>query len=600
MDSNAVRSQVFLGRFSPSPLLEDSTFSFQRSAFNEYLRNLLKYLMFGRILIATSFLVTSAVMLYSGSPNPIFLEITYYSAVALAYSVLFGLVFQGVEDMEFFGFGQILADIFLVGVITARTGGVESLFTVAFLAIIIVGGALFETAGSYFVVLSCVTMFTIVTLLQLHGYAWLILSLPMAHNVLFSGYLTNISGFLGVVVLVNFISSQVRRSWIQIGIERSQLDQLRSLHEDVVVSIPSGIITTDSRLGITFFNQATESILRVSIEDMKGAFLDQVFGKELRNLAEQVVHDETIQVEHHQTWIKTKGEEHVYVDVTISKLFHEGTLAGLLIIVQDKTELKRMEGHIQAQTQLAAVGQMAAGIAHEIRNPLGAIHGSMQMLAKDLELKDYQKDLLDIVSRETRRLDNLVEEFLQFARPAKLLLSEVDLPKLLSEVKTLLTHKLTTDGKSIGIVTLLHNPQLKFPADEDRLRQVFWNLALNACQAMGNAGTLTIATSIASAVPTSTLGEELEVGLLGPPGASILRISFTDTGPGIPRQEFARIFQPFHSKKSGGLGLGLAMCRKIVETHGGKIDVYSTEGHGATFNVYLPLSGPPKEALLEK
>ena len=225
---------------------------------------------------------------------------------------------------------------------------------------------------------------------------------------------------------------------------------------------------------------------------------------------------------------------------------------------------------------LASLGEMSAGMAHEIRNPLGALAGAMQMLRKDLHADDTNQRLMDIAVREATRLDTIITEFLQYARPPALNLAEYDLNKVLAETLDLVHH----EARSRTDITLTAVPcpgSLPAQVDQDQMKQAFWNLAVNAFDAMPKGGQLTIATECRK---VDVAGRKAEV----------VEISFQDTGEGIPKSNLDKIFLPFFTTKKRGSGLGLAAVHRIIDLHGGWIKVDSQEGDGTRFGVCLPRS----------
>ncbi len=225
---------------------------------------------------------------------------------------------------------------------------------------------------------------------------------------------------------------------------------------------------------------------------------------------------------------------------------------------------------------LANLGEMSAGMAHEIRNPLGALAGAMQMLRQDVGPDETSQRLMDIAIREAKRLDNIISEFLQYARPPALNLVEHDLNKVLADTLDLIQHE-ARSRKGISIVTKLSAEPLPAQVDHDQLKQVFWNLATNAFEAMSDGGILTITTGL----------RRVEVGGCR---TDVIEMGFQDSGEGIPKHNFDKIFLPFFTTKKEGSGLGLAQVHRIVELHGGWVKVESEVRAGARFVVCLPQS----------
>jgi signal transduction histidine kinase len=239
---------------------------------------------------------------------------------------------------------------------------------------------------------------------------------------------------------------------------------------------------------------------------------------------------------------------------------------GYVYVLDDLTEIRRLEREVRMQDRLAAVGRLAAGIAHEIRNPLTSIAGSVQMLEEIASLTAEQKTLVQIVTRESERLNNIITDFLAYSRGKQYKFEKSDLLPLLDDTLTLLTNRLLAEEKNIRVVRQVTVSSAPAMADGDKMKQVFWNFCENAVRAMKAGGTLTVS--------VDADGEDWQV-------------SFADTGPGMSPQQTEKIFEPFQSQFEGGTGLGLAIVYQIVQAHDGKVWARSREGQGTTFVLRL-------------
>jgi two-component system sensor histidine kinase PilS (NtrC family) len=237
-----------------------------------------------------------------------------------------------------------------------------------------------------------------------------------------------------------------------------------------------------------------------------------------------------------------------------------------VITFQDLTQIRALEETSRRQDRLAAIGRMAASIAHEIRNPLAAMRGSIQMLRADMQGDSSETELMEIILRESDRLNRIISDFLSYARPRSIIQSKIDVGELLRQTFTLLRHSSEVNERQILNEGVPARPIL-INADSEQLRQVFWNLARNALQAMPSGGVL-------------------QAGLQKNSNDRLL-ITFSDTGRGMSPEQVEHLFEPF-SSTTGGTGLGLSIVYQIIRDHGGTINVRSREGQGTTITIELP------------
>jgi two-component system sensor histidine kinase PilS (NtrC family) len=244
-----------------------------------------------------------------------------------------------------------------------------------------------------------------------------------------------------------------------------------------------------------------------------------------------------------------------------------------LFAFQDVTDIKKLERDARLRQRLAAVGEMAAGIAHEIRNPLASMSGSIQILRHELPLTEEQAQLMDIVLRESERLNDTIRSFLAYARPQRFSIARLDVRRVLNDAALLLRNSSEVlEGHLIEV--RVPTTEVVFEGDENQIRQIVWNLATNGLRAMRNGGRL-------------TLGAQVEGGDDSSQESVVLDVA--DEGVGIPADELDAIFQPFRGTFSKGTGLGLAIVHRIVSDYGGEIHVSSTPGLGTTVSVRLPV-----------
>jgi two-component system sensor histidine kinase PilS (NtrC family) len=248
---------------------------------------------------------------------------------------------------------------------------------------------------------------------------------------------------------------------------------------------------------------------------------------------------------------------------------------GAICSFQDLTDIKRMEEQVRQADRLAAIGRLAAGLAHEIRNPIGSIRGSVEVLRGSLDPQGDDRRLMDIVLRESDRLDAIIRDFLQFSRPPHLVRVPTDLPAMLDEILLMLSNQGGVQGADAPRVQIrcdVAEPMAKAHVDPAQMRQALWNLCLNAVEAMPQGGELRMG--------VRTVTSES--------GRALMEITVEDTGVGITAAELTQVFEPFFTTKPQGTGLGLAIAARIVEQHGGRIAVETVPWQGTTFTIVLP------------
>jgi two-component system sensor histidine kinase PilS (NtrC family) len=389
-------------------------------------------------------------------------------------------------------------------------------------------------------------------------------------NVLQAMGLADVS-FLAVGLLAAKLAERRLHSDVQLEAATRSLADLRALHERIVESIRSGLITTDLQGRIYTFNAAAEEITGYRAEDVRGRHASMFFGDMKRQIADSMAAAADSKVSpRFETDCLTESGFMLRLGFSIAPLFAEsGETSGLVITFQDLTDVRVMEETARRQDRLAAVGRLAASIAHEIRNPLAAMRGSIQMLRSEMDGNSDQAQLMEIILRESDRLNKIVADYLNYARPRPAELKEVDVCTLIRETLKLLRNSPElTDGH--GLKEDLPNESLMIKGDAEQLKQVCWNVARNALNAMPDGGEFRI-----SAQRTD---------------AKRVQIRFKDSGHGMTPQQVERLFEPFTST-TGGTGLGLSIVYQIIRDHSGTINVRSRQNEGTTITVELPGTG---------
>ena len=333
-------------------------------------------------------------------------------------------------------------------------------------------------------------------------------------------------------------------------------DVVETYSEYILQSVPSGVISLDRDLIITKVNAAAERILGLKAQDAIGKWYGEIFREPLRGILEGKT-----SVQRGETHYTSHSGKEVHIGITVTPLLNEARdPIGQLMVFTDLTELKALEAQAELRDRLSSLGEMAAGMAHELRNPMAVIAGYTKMLSKKVDPSLLH--VVDSVVAEVAVMDRIITDFLSFARPTELNVSSVDLDRLIRKCVT----GIAGDRKDIGV---RFNSQAipPVPGDEILLRQAFTNLIQNAVDSMPQGGEL-------------GFGFALE--------GNVLEITVSDSGHGIPEQIHDKIFLPFYTTKDRGTGLGLAIVHKIVVSHRGSITVQSSE-RGTTFRIRLPL-----------
>ena len=491
---------------------------------------------------------------------------------ALCASLLYALVLRFTRLSLGLQAGvQFCADILLVSWLVAVGGDLHSAFAALYIVVISIASIFLGVRGALVSAVGCAVGYTGVMLGIGFGWFGRGAGAAAASTKIIVGTtgLYDVA-FLVVGLLAAQLAVRQSRSDVQLIEATHALTNLRALHERIVESIRSGVVTTDLAGRIYTSNAAAEEITGYTADSVRGRDASILFGPLAGRIEESLrAAGAGWPAPRYESDCLSPDGLRVRLGYTISPLAGEGggRASGLVITFQDLTHVRALEETSRRQDRLAAVGRVAAGIAHEIRNPLAAMRGAIQVLRPEVDGDPAQAELMEIILRESDRLNRIITDFLTYARPRRGELTEIDLREPLRETFTLLRHSPETRADH-EIEEAYSDEPLYALADGAALRQVFWNLARNALSAMPAGGRLRV---------------ELQRGA---PGR--LRVAFADTGRGMSPEQVERLFEPFSSSTTGGTGLGLSIVYQIIRDHGGTINVRSREGHGTTIIVELP------------
>jgi two-component system, NtrC family, nitrogen regulation sensor histidine kinase GlnL len=357
-------------------------------------------------------------------------------------------------------------------------------------------------------------------------------------------------------------------------------EYLQEFYANVIDSVGDGVIVLDQEGRVTLLNPAAEELAGTSSRLSLGVPFTQLFKDDTALLEMAVKTAATgMTVSDHENIVLKRGGRLVPVSVTTSPLLlADGERAGTIIILRDLTNVRELEEAVRQADRLSTLGTLAAGLAHEIKNPLGGIKGAAQLLEMELSQDHELRECTRVVLKEVQRVNRIVEELLELASPRKLELSPVNLHKVLGDI--ILLQKRSTDGKEISFHQQFDPSIPPILADEGLITQLLLNLIKNAVEAVGDNGLIRVTSRVVAEYSMTQKGERR---------SRMVAVEVHDDGPGIAREQLEQLFTPFYTTKSKGTGLGLAICQKIVAEHRGMIKVESEKGKGTTFTVMLPL-----------
>jgi len=540
------------------------------------LRRRLLWLIGGRAAVVT-LLLGSAILIQIQAPGSLPID-PFFFLIGLTYAltVVYVLLLRHAEQHRWLVDVQLVCDAIIVSALVYLTGGVSSYFTSLYTLPIIAASTIqSQRTGMLVGVLSSV-IYAGLAAAQYFGTPALPVvvgadSRPQERVALFIVGL-NIFGFLAVAALSGWLAERLRRTGAALEQTSNQLEDLQAFSEHVISSLTGGLATTDIEGRILSFNKAAEGIIGV-----KSAQAVDRHASEILQLPQEFAgvfgaQEGRPRLPRVEYVFTHSGGREIELGISTAILRTPRGEVGFVFTFQDVTAARRHEREARIQQRLAAVGEMAAGIAHEIRNPLASMSGSLQILRQELPLSEEQSQLMDIVLRESDRLNETIRSFLAYARPQRNALTRIDVRQVVTDAATLLqnsaelleTHAIRCDVPADAVWCF---------ADEAQIRQIVWNLATNGLRAMTDGGTLTMSARYAPHEPDSP---------------DMVTLAVTDEGIGIDADELDGILQPFRGGFARGTGLGLSIVHRIVSDYGGQLQMSSARGKGTTVTVRLP------------
>lgn len=538
------------------------------------LRSRLSRLIAVRVAVSTV-LLGSAILIQLNRPGAFPID-PFFFLIGLTYalSVVYFATLRFVNRHPWLADAHLGADALLVSGFIGLTGGIVSYFSsLYFLPIIAASTIRFRRGALQVATLSALLYLALVLVQYLDTFPYWLggrsIELPSWQFAQYT-FAINVFGFLAVALLSGSLAERLRSADARLVDASIEIKDLRAFNDYVIDGLLSGLVTTDAERRVMTFNRAAATITGIPVEQAIGQDAAEVLQlpASVRTQLATLVQTRSLRVDMEY---RTGEARLLDIGLMVTMIAFPNGRSGYLITFQDVTDLKRLERNARLQQRLAAVGEMAAGIAHEIRNPLAAMSGSIQVLRQELPLSQEQGQLMDIVLRESARLNDTIRSFLAYARPVKFAVARLDLGKVVQDTALLLRN--SSEARDIHTVDVQVPPQpVWYEADENQIRQIVWNIASNGLRAMPEGGRLLLS------VETDVAGAQEEVVL-----------SVQDAGRGIPAEELDSIFQPFRSSFERGTGLGLAIVHRIVSDYGGVIQVSSTVGVGTAVHVRLPV-----------
>ncbi|OEU64565.1 MAG: hypothetical protein BBJ57_08445 [Desulfobacterales bacterium PC51MH44] len=529
----------------------------------------LRWLMFFRIVIVTLLLGITIFIWIKATELSLQAAFTpVYFIIALTYLFSFAYLFISkiIKNIRLNIYIQSLSDLSLITGLVYVTGGIESIYSVCYPLVIIYSVLFLAGRGGLISASICSIFYGLLLDLEYYGLIQPVYSLGYDYNssagYVFSRIFIHIISFYIIALLTSFAVKQEKTARDLLAEKESAFDQLDLLHRSIIESVDTGILTVDLNGNIKSFNRGAEEII--------GFLRSEIINKKISDalpLLSKMLNKEGQWKQGGRFEATGSGK---ILGCSVSPLVDGNReKIGNILIFQDLTLIKKMERQIEKNKKLAFVGEMAAGLAHEIRNPLASISGPIQMLSKDIRQDETNRKLMQIILRGKDRLDGFVKDFLLLSRPKQSERNDINIKVIIDD---LLESLRFSSGwcEDIEVIKNLCD-QTSLYGNKAEIRQVILNLVLNAAQAMPEGGSLKIET------------RQVFIDKKG-----YLEIRISDTGCGIEEKNQDSVFEPFYTTKENGTGLGLAIVNRIVENHMGKIRIKSKPGKGTDCIVLLP------------
>ncbi len=537
-----------------------------------------RWLILFRLLVVTFILLLSVGVqyhetrsLWHASLGPIYVLVGLTYLLCAAYLAMV----RTLQRREFNITLQAFFDVIIVSTLVYYTGAIGSIYSVLYPLVIIYSALLLGRRGGLSVASACSLIYGLMLYLAQRGYIPSAYPGPVQGDVVKAEFVLtraviHVASFYVVALLTSFAVEQEKKLRLRLAEKEKALDKLDRFHRSIIESVDTGILTVDLLGRIKSLNRAAEELTGFSASEVEGQRIDEVFPGFMTVLEKIGDEGEKSSRKRFEAAVSQKSGRKIILGFSYSSLYEREKRIGGILIFQDLTAIKEMEARAEKNKRLAFIGEMAAGLAHDLRNPLLSISGSIQMLQRGLKLDATDERLMRVILRAKDQLENLIKNFLIFARSAAGDREDIPVHEMLDE--TIEALKEVPDWNDYIEVERVYQDVPPVFGNRTEVRQTFWNILVNAIQAMPDGGCLT--------VETMPLPKEN--------GRHLVQVRIGDTGCGIEREHLERICEPFYTTKEGGTGLGLAIVSRIIESHGGSVSIESDVRRGTACTVAFP------------
>ena len=525
------------------------------------------------------------VVLFFQVPDFLVLPFTIYSFVTLALLLLiaFDLYRTGQLLFRTLVILQLVLEITIEMGVIHHTGGIDSPFAILFILTILSASLIYRLIGSILMAGLSSLAYAFI-LWSGEGLEFSLKSILLISDASFYKVFLYICTFFLVAFISGYLAQKLKVKGEELWSASLELDKIKTDTDEILRHLKSGLITIDTWGRIVYFNRAAEEILGYSEAEVKGKDCREVFRPRMPQLAEKITQVIRFNQEDLRGLLYIDGKNNQKIPIGMSTSIlgdREKGVRGVIAIFQDITEVMKLEERIRTADRLAVVGELSAGIAHEIRNPLASISGSVEVLKEELSLSEENQNLLDLIIKETGRLNRILTDFLNYARIGPSLLSKVELFRILNDVIEI-AQKHPSFKENISIRKIFSSDVRYVLGEENQIKQIFLNLLVNAIESMeGRWGEVLITDKTLNQLDKSHFTEE------EPKESEWIPLAIMDQGKGMTEEQKEKIFTPFYSAKRNGTGLGLAIVQRLVNNLGGRIEFRSQPGKGSVFVVYL-------------